>query len=58
VNEPEGVFDTVGRSGDDLFSDGEDLVSKGLDSVIDQKYASFLSRDQELSIPTKPVHLQ
>lgn len=55
--EPEGDFSSS-AFGDDLINQGEELVAKGLDSVIDQRYVSFLSRDQELSIPTKPVQLQ
>ena len=34
------------------------MVAKGFDSIVDPRYVSFLSRDQELSIPAKPVHLQ
>lgn len=34
------------------------MVADGLDSLIDPRYLSFLSKEQELSIPTKPVRLQ
>ena len=54
--EPEGYFSS--SFDHDIMNQGEELVAQGLDSVIDQRYVSFLSRDQELSIPKRPVQLQ
>ena len=56
IVEPEGDF--TSSFDHDIINQGEELVAKGLDSVIDDRYLSFLSRDQELSIPTRPVQLQ
>jgi len=41
--EPEGYFSS--SFDHDIMNQGEELVAQGLDSVIDQRYVSFLSRD-------------
>jgi aryl carrier-like protein len=38
--EPEGDFTTIT---DDVIDHGEEMVAKGLDSIIDSRYLSYLS---------------
>ena len=40
VVEPEGDFTTIT---DDVIDHGEEMVAKGLDSIIDSRYLSYLS---------------
>lgn len=47
----------IDQYGDDMRTVAENLIQQDMDSIIDPKYQSFISNNQEEKIPQYPVQI-